>query len=119
VAAPSTIYFPLRSNAASLITGRGVGDVRRRLMLASLLHDEVWIEAGLLSVMAGSDGSNAWHTRGIDPASVSWQSPRARNQGEGQEFGLAFGIEILADRQVVCDQLVDRDLECIEYPLRG
>jgi hypothetical protein len=93
VAEPSTIYFPLRSNAASLITGRGVGDVRRRLMLASLLHDEVWIEAGLLSVMAGPDGSNAWHRRGIDPASVTWQSPRARNQGEGQEFGLAFGIE--------------------------
>lgn len=93
MAEPSTIYFPLRSNAASLITGRGIGDVRRRLMLASLLHDEVWIEAGLLSVMAGPDGSNAWHRRGIDPTSVAWQSPRARNQGEGQEFGLAFGIE--------------------------
>jgi hypothetical protein len=90
---PSTIYFPLRSNAASLITGRGIGEVRRRLMLASLLHDELWIEAGLLSVTAGSDGSNSWHTRGLDPATVRWQSPRSRHRGEGIEFGVAFGIE--------------------------
>jgi hypothetical protein len=27
--------------------------------------------------------------------------------------------EILADRQVVCDQLVDRNTECVEDSLRG
>jgi hypothetical protein len=93
MAEPTTIYFPLRSNAASLITGQGIAEVRRRLMLASLLHDEVWIEAGLLSVMAGADGSNSWHHRGLDPATVSWQSPRSRHRGEDVEFGVAFGRE--------------------------
>jgi hypothetical protein len=47
VADPSTIYFPLRANAAALTSGPGVNAVRRRILAAALLHDIVILEPGV------------------------------------------------------------------------
>jgi predicted HD phosphohydrolase len=40
------IYFPLGGNAHSLVAGRGATSVRRRLVIAALMHDKVYIDDG-------------------------------------------------------------------------
>jgi hypothetical protein len=78
----SAIYFPLRSNAASLMAGQGVAGVRRRLMLASLLHDHVLLEGGTwVATMGPSGGFSIWQppTGELPPR---WQAPRRRGRAQ-------------------------------------
>lgn len=54
----STIFFPLRSNAHSLLAGPPANSVRKRLKIASLLYDEVLIDDGALDILAGPEGAS-------------------------------------------------------------
>lgn len=54
----SAVYFPLRSNAASMLAGRPVADIRRRIKRAALLHDDVILESGTYDLHAGPQGSS-------------------------------------------------------------
>jgi hypothetical protein len=82
VAGPSTIYFPLRSNASALFAGSGVAGVRRRILAAALLNDEVVLESGLHTSWAGATGGFSSTSHGND--SARWQTPRARGQATGE-----------------------------------
>jgi len=87
---PSAIYFPLRSNAASLLAGAGVASVRRRLLLAALLHDRVLVESGLLRVAAGPTASQSfWLPPGEGPP-ARWQSARSRGAAKHGSFYTAM-----------------------------
>src|SRR5713226_6039176 len=78
----STIFFPLRSNAKSLLVGRHLEAVRSRIKTAALLHDQVFIEGGEWSVYAGGTGSSAlWN-----PKPSEWQTARERNALKGKMF---------------------------------
>jgi hypothetical protein len=73
---PSTIYFPLRSNASALFAGPGVAGVRRRILTAALLNDHVVLEAGRHMAWAGDGG--AFTLTSQPQGNEEWQTPRQR-----------------------------------------
>lgn len=78
---PSTIYFPLRSNAAALFAGPGVAGVRRRILAAALLTDRVVLESGFHMAWAGPSGGSSMTSHG--ERSIGWQTARARGRATG------------------------------------
>src|SRR5262245_5440390 len=85
------IYFPLRSNAHSLLTGAPLRSLLRRLKVAALLHDNVYLEAGEWTARSGPAGSiSFWNRRQLIPG---WQTPRERGQAVGKQFHLAIQRE--------------------------
>ena len=78
---PSTIFFPLRSNASALFAGPGVAGVRRRILAAALLHDSVVLEDGIHTSWAGATGGSSMTAHG-EPRD-RWQSPRQRGAATG------------------------------------
>lgn len=90
---PSAILFPVRSNARSLVAGASVATVRRRLKLASLLHDVVLLELGHVSVQAGpSGGSSFWHEASSSD-DVRWQTATERSAAKKAPFVFLVGVE--------------------------
>jgi hypothetical protein len=79
---PSQIFFPLRSNAAALMAGPGVAGIRRRILAAALLHDEVVLEDGLCLSWSGPAGGAHMMNRG-PIGDVRWQTPRRRGAATG------------------------------------
>ena len=53
----SSIFFPLRSNAKSLLAGAPAQGVVARLKLASLLYDHVLVEDGEYRIQGGPGGA--------------------------------------------------------------
>jgi len=88
-----SIYFPLASNAHSLVIGRGVESVRGRLKLASILYDNVVLEAGGSSIQAGPTASMHFvHSpRPGDPE--SWQTSKERGVAQSGPFALSMASE--------------------------
>lgn len=88
------ILFPLRSNAKSLVAGRGVESVRRRLKIASILFDRVMLEGGSTAIHAGPTASQRWHA-GFDLQRMrsNWDTSTARARARGQTFTIAVGAE--------------------------
>lgn len=89
----SIAFFPLRSNASSLIAGSAIAAVRRRLVLASLLHDEVWLDTGRLQVAAGPTGTVSFWMPIPPGETPKWQSPRRRASAVGSEFHLGVRLD--------------------------
>lgn len=88
----SAIYFPLRSNAASLLVGAPVHSLVRRIKLAALLHDEVWLEEGLWEAQAGPRGSASfWFPAG--DRELAWQTPRERGAAMRREFSVGVRLD--------------------------
>lgn len=85
----STVFFPLRSNARSLVTGASLGTVRRRLKTASLLHDEVVVEAGMLDIQAGDRGSMTIEVP-ENSRRWDWQTTVERGKLQGGHFSASF-----------------------------
>jgi hypothetical protein len=84
----SSIYFPLRSNAKTLLAGAPAAAVRRRIKVASLLHDTVLEEDGVWQAHAGPDGSNTMWIAEDPSGRNDWQRATARAAAVGKEFSL-------------------------------
>lgn len=93
---PSRAYFPLRSNAKSLVVGQSLNSVRRRIKLSALLHDEVWIEDGVFIQWAGPTGGFSSWLPSDRQETVRWQTPRERGSSQGQEHSLSMAPEEVA-----------------------
>jgi hypothetical protein len=67
--------------------------MRRRLKYASLLYDKVLLEAGVLTLNAGSGG----HFAVIEPSTpqlpARWQTPAQRGVAQASSFQLSMGTE--------------------------
>lgn len=81
MAEPSTIYFPLRSNASALFAGPGVAGVRRRILAAALLTDQIVLEPGFHMAWAGPTGGASMTNHG--ERAVGWQTAHARGRATG------------------------------------
>ena len=86
---PSTIFFPLRSNASALIAGSSVAAVRRRILVAGLLHDHVILEDGLYMSWAGATGASDVHGR-VGTRTPRWQTTRDRHRLTGATHYVAM-----------------------------
>jgi hypothetical protein len=89
----SVLYVPLRSNAKTLVTGQPVAVLRRRLKYASVFHDQLYLESGVLRMHAGEGGS--WSV--VEPATADhparWQTPRQRQLAQQSPFYISIGKE--------------------------
>lgn len=84
------VFFPLASNAHSLVTGSPVGGVRSRLKVSSLLYEKVFLEAGSTRIQAGPQGASWWR-HGHDPdRPAEWQTPRGRKVGRSAPISVAI-----------------------------
>jgi hypothetical protein len=78
---PSSIYFPVRGNASSLLAGRPAASVRRRMIVGALMHDHVIVDDGLWTASSGPQGGSEMHVPGNlleRPAPFQSASKRAR-----------------------------------------
>jgi len=89
----SVFLVPVRSNASTLLTGKPIATMRRRLKFASLLYDVVLLESGVPRMHAGSRGSFAVmeHSTPQDPA--RWQTLGQRHAAQASQFHLNVGRE--------------------------
>jgi len=71
----SVILFPLQSNGYGLLAGAPVEAVRRRLKFASVMYEDVLLEAGSFVVEAGPAGTSAYW---LDEAKDRFQTSRER-----------------------------------------
>jgi hypothetical protein len=78
-------FFPLRSNAYALMAGSSVADVRRRIKVAALLHDQVLIDAGSFYVTIGTAGATQFRFAPGQAPDEDWQTPQERGRAKGQE----------------------------------
>lgn len=84
------VFFPLASNGHSLLMGRPLEAVRKRLKVASILHDQVFLESGLLKIQAGATGAVSFGTASSD-VDAEWQTPAERGALQSSEFVLTIG----------------------------
>lgn len=85
----SSIFFPLRSNAKSLLVGAPARAVVARLKLASLLYDHVLVEDGEYRIQGGPGGSSRfWMPPEESPR--PWQQPSERSRGQSSNFTLSM-----------------------------
>ena len=93
IAPRGSIYFPLASNAYSLVAGSPVASVRGRLKLASLLYDSIFIEAGSLEIQSGPSGSFTHRRAASVDASEKWQTSRSRHLAQSAPFAISIAPE--------------------------
>jgi hypothetical protein len=89
----SVLYVPLRSNAKTLVTGAAITALRRRLKYASVFHEHLVLESGLLRMQAGPGGSFSVVERFADPGQARWQTPRERHRAGQIPFQISIGKE--------------------------
>jgi hypothetical protein len=87
------VFFPLASNAQSLLSGSAIKTVRSRLKLASLLFDHVLLEAGEMIIQAGPTGASAFRVPVGTKRRTAWQSTRVRGLAQSQPFTLSMAPE--------------------------
>ncbi len=86
----SGAFFPLRSNAHALLAGRPASSVRSRIKIAALLYDEVYLQEGQHTLLAGPGGNMEWPYP-IDESDLpTWQSSRDRGASIGRDFSLGM-----------------------------
>jgi len=90
----SLLYVPLRSNAKTLVTGAPIVALRRRLKYASVFHDQLLLESGILRMHAGEGGSSSFVVPATGPEPTRWQTPRQRQLAQQSPFQLSVGREI-------------------------
>jgi hypothetical protein len=89
----SELLVPLRSNGSALLTGKPIESVRRRLKLASLYFDHVYLEGGTYRLSAGPGGSSGFFEPPGDGETFRWQTPSRRGAEQRQPFTVAIGRE--------------------------
>ncbi|TGN65042.1 hypothetical protein EXE59_14505 [Nocardioides eburneiflavus] len=85
------MFVPLRSNARTLLAGRPVGIVRRRLKQASLIYDSIYLEDGALTITAGPNGAIVMPVPTSE--STTFQTAQQRHTAPGQRFVMSLGEE--------------------------
>ncbi len=83
-------FFPLRSNAASLVSGAPLKSVIARMKLAALLGDVV-VEDGVYRLQAGPDGAVSWQDPPDSADANTWQSPAERSRANNRD-GFYLGV---------------------------
>lgn len=91
----SEVFFPLASNAHSLVTGSGVRNVRSRLKITSLLYNRVLIESGQMTIQSGPTGSVVFRDPPGSDQAQRWQTPIGRNRAQAAQISLAMGPEMV------------------------
>ncbi len=86
----SGIFFPLRSNAKSLVAGAPAQSVVAGLKLASLLYDRVLVEDGEYRIQGGPGGGSRFWTPPDGEAPRAWQRPSERSREQASNFSLAM-----------------------------
>ena len=87
------VFFPLASNAHSLVTGSPVGSVRSRMEVSSLLYDNVLLEGGSMSIQAGPRGASSWRHGHRPDSPVAWQTPKGRRVAQDASISVAIARE--------------------------
>lgn len=87
----SVLLVPLRSNGSVLLNGRPVEAVRRRLKLASLSFDRVYLEDGTYRLRAEPGGSQGRPGRPGEGEPARWQTPARRGAEQRRSFTVAPG----------------------------
>lgn len=87
----SATYFPLRSNAAGLLSGAAVEVVRQRLKMAALVYDHVFLEDGGLLINAGPTGS--FSVTASEEEQARWQTPKERSDQQRGVFQVSVARE--------------------------
>jgi len=90
----SVLFVPLRSNAKTLVTGAPIAALRRRLKYASVFHDQLFLESGVLQMQAGEGGSSSFVVPTSEDRPARWQTPRQRQLAQQSPFQLLAGREI-------------------------
>ena len=88
------LLIPLRSNGSSLLHGKPVESVRRRIKYASVSFERVLLEAGIYRLQAGPGGS--WGVLEPPPYETEprWQTAAHRHAAKATSFGLNMGREL-------------------------
>jgi hypothetical protein len=98
----SAVLVPLRSNAATLLSGAPVASVRRRLKFASLFYERIYLEAGVFRMQAGPGGFFSAFEPPSERDHPRWQTPGSRHAEEAASFAISVGRErvrgVLAER---------------------
>ena len=90
----SVLFVPLRSNAKTLVTGAPIAALRRRLKYASVFHDQLFLESGVLQMQAGEGGSSSFVVPATEDRPARWQTPHQRQLAQQSPFRLLTGREI-------------------------
>ncbi len=86
----SRMYFPLRGNASTLVSGAPGAAFRRRLKVAALLFDKIILDAGMWVGMAGPRGAFELRDPASDgPGEGDWQLARERHH-QGRPWHLSM-----------------------------
>lgn len=88
-----SVFFPLASNAHSLMTGSSVGSVRSRMKISSLLYENVLLEGGSMSIQAGPDGASWWRHVHDPDRPAAWQTPKGRKVGRDAPISVTIARE--------------------------
>ena len=115
---PSTIFFPLRSNASALIAGAGIASVRRRILAAALLTDQVILESGLHTSWAGPTGAGEL-TGHVLEGPPRWQSPRRRGRLTGARHYVAVSRSPESPRRAVVSTEATFSWQATFEPFKG
>lgn len=75
------------------MTGASLNAVRRRLKVASLLYDVVFLESGMVSIQAGPSGASSMWRPVPSGETVRWQTPRERGVARQHRFEFLIGTE--------------------------
>jgi len=89
----SILVVPLRSNAYTLLTGKPIAAMRRRLKFASLFYDRLLLETGTFRVNAGPTGSSSFIVPPTEQDPPHWQTPAERHAGTGVPFAVMLTPE--------------------------
>lgn len=92
----TSVFVPLRSNAHAFVAGAGVASIRRRLKIASLLYDHIYVEAGAVTIFAGPDGATTWYSPNAEEQGrARFDTARARATASTRRFGIQMGQEAI------------------------
>lgn len=93
----SILVVPLRSNANTLVAGAPIAAMRRRLKFASLFYDRLYLETGILRVLAGPTGSSRFIVPPTKEDPPRWQTATERHAASGRTFTLAISPDNVPD----------------------
>jgi hypothetical protein len=90
----SIVYFPVASNAKTMLTGASGEALRRRLKFASVFYDAVLLEAGTIDITAGPHASSRLRfPNGSAETGARWQTPAERGKLQSSPFAIGIGRE--------------------------